>query len=144
MRFRIIALTVVAAALGVSVATAAPTKGKPDHSGANCKPRVGLVLKGTVASAFDASASSFGMNVSRANHHGRAYVKAAQPLTIMTDANTRVVKGGSAAKVTDLAVGDKILVKSRACRADLKGGATPQLTAQRVVVQAPEQAEPSK
>ena len=135
MRFKFFSLAVVAAALSVSVATAAPTKGKPDKTGPNCRPKVAVVLKGTVASAYDASASSFGMNVAHANRHGRAYVKASQPLSIMTDANTKVVKGDAPAQLSDLAVGDRILVKSKACRADLKGGATPQLTAKRVVDQ---------
>ena len=137
MRFRFFILAVVAAALSVSVATAAPTKGKPSPTGPNCRPMVGVVLKGTVASAYDASAKTFGMNVMHSNRHGRAFKKASQPLSIMTSDATRVVKGSASAKLSDLAVGDRVLVKARACRADLKNDATPQLLAIRVVAHTP-------
>src|SRR5947209_10791085 len=113
MRFKIIVLAVVVAALSVSSATAAPSKGKPPTTGAGCKPSVGLVLKGTVASAYDAGTKSFGMNVMHSNRHGRAFKKASQPLSIMTSDSTKVFRGGTA-KLSDLAVGDRVLVKAKA------------------------------
>jgi hypothetical protein len=142
MRFRLSILVVVAAAISISVATAAPTKGKPPKTGAGCRPNVAVVLKGNVASAYDASAHSFGMNVMHSNRHGRAFKKASQPLSIMTSDATKVVKGGASAQLSDLAVGDKVLVKAKACKAELKNDATPQLLAMRVVARSPKPSTP--
>src|SRR5438105_15541163 len=114
MRFRLIILAVVAVALGVSVATAAPSKGKPPKSGANCRPNVGVVLKGTFTSA---SGDSFTMAVLHANHHGQAYKKAGSA-TVNVDAKTKMKRNGKEAKLSDLAAGDLLNVKAKACRAD--------------------------
>ncbi len=142
MRFRLFILVVVAAAIGISVATAAPTKGKPPKTGPGCRPNVAVVLKGSVASAYDATAKSFGMTVVHSNRHGRAFKKASQPLSIMTSDATKVVKGGASAQLSDLAVGDKLLVKAKACKAELKNDATPQLLAMRVVARTPKPSAP--
>lgn len=142
MRFRIIALTVVAAALGVSVATAAPMKGKPDKQApATCRMHT-VELGGLVAGTAD---SSFTMSVKRANHLGRAFKGGSA--TVNVDSSTKMKRDGKAAKLADLVVGDRVMVQARACRADLKGGATPALLARKVIARsakAPEPSEPSK
>jgi hypothetical protein len=132
MRLKLLALALVAAALSVSAATAAPPpgKGKPDKTGANCKPNVSIVLKGTLTSDPGASDTSFTMKVLKTNKHGSAYLKAGEA-TILVDAKTKVRRKG--AKMLDaLALNDRVNVKAKACKAELKDGATPALTARKV------------
>lgn len=63
MRFLLVAL--VSAGLGVSAAVAAPPpgKGKPPTTGEGCKPKVTVVLKGTLATT---SAAALSVNVTKA------------------------------------------------------------------------------
>ena len=68
------------------------------------------------------------MLVKRANRHGRAYKKAGSA-TLAVDAKTRVNRRG-AHNLGALAPNDRLLVTAKVCRADLKNGATPDLTAQ--------------
>lgn len=137
MRLRLLLVALVVVALGVSSAVAAPppgkgkpaAAGKPATTGATCRPKVTVVLKGTLTSA---SAGSLGMNVTRANRWGRAYADAGTA-TVTVDDKTKVRRNGKK-MLTDLVVGDWLLVQARACKADLLAeGAPPALTAVRVV-----------
>jgi len=132
MRLRSIALALVAAGVAASIAVAAPPagKGKPPTTGPGCKPRIMVVLKGTLASA--PGASSISVNVTHANHHGLAFAKASQPLSILVDAKTVVRRQGKKT-LADLVSGDRVLVQARACKADLQSTTAPQLTAVRVI-----------
>jgi hypothetical protein len=145
MKFRILVLALVTALLGASAAFAHdnPGKGKPvtkpgkPTSGPNCRPRVMVVLRGTLANDPAAGDTSFQLNVTKANRHGRAYVSATQPITVNVDAKTKVRRKAAGSEPTktleSLAMGDMAKVQSKACKADLANGATPQLTARFVV-----------
>jgi hypothetical protein len=132
MRLRFLALAIAAAVWSVSLAVAAPPpgKGKPDKSGAGCKPNVSVILKGTLTSDPDASSTSFDMKVLKSNKFGQAYLKAGSA-TINVDQKTKIRRQGK--KTLDaLALNDRVVVQAKACKADLKDGATPALTAKRV------------
>ena len=130
MKLRFLIVAVLAAVFGASAAIAAPPegKGKPPTTGEGCKPKVTVVLKGTLASA---GASSLGVTVTRANRWGRAYATAGSA-TVTVDDKTKVRRQGKKT-LADLVVGDRVLVQARVCKADLAEGATPALTAVRVV-----------
>jgi len=144
MKFRILVLALLTALVGASVALAHnnPTNGKPEAkpgkptSGPNCRPRVKVVLRGTLASDPAAGDTSFLMTVSKSNRHGRAYVTAAQPITVMVDAMTKVRRKAPDSEPTttldSLAMGDLVKLRARACKADLRDGGTPDLTARHV------------
>jgi len=146
MKFRIVLLALAAALLGTSVAVAkdnpgrghgkAHAKGNKQTTGANCRPRVMVVLKGTLANDPAEGDLSLQLTAMKANKHGRAYLTASQPLTINVDANTkyrRKAPGTAPTKTLDsLALGDWVKVKSKACKADLRNGGTPDLTARHV------------
>jgi hypothetical protein len=132
---------IAAAALVVPAATAAPTHGKPSGPKAcHGKAKVMVVLKGSFVAAA-ADGSSLQLNANHANRHGRPYLKGPQPLTVNVDAKTRFVKQGSAAKLSDLAANDRLVVLAKAARCDLSGAADsaslPALTARMVVDQGP-------
>ena len=144
MKFRILVLALVTALLGASAAFAHgnPGQGKPvtkpgkPSSGPNCRPRVMVVLRGTLANDPAAGDTSFQLNVTKANRHGRAYVSAS-PVTVNVDAKTKIrrkAKGSEPTKTLEsLAMGDMVKLQSKACKADLANGATPDLTARHVV-----------
>ena len=142
MKVRILVLALVTALLGASAALADSHPGKPGHptTGPGCKPSVGIKLKGTLANDPATADTSFEMTVTKANKHGRAYVSAAQPVTINVDAKTKIRRkapGTAPTQTLDsLAMGDRVEVKSKACKADLANGATPQLTARHVKAKA--------
>ena len=135
MKFKVLLAGLAVAGLTVSSAVAAPTegKGKPDATGPNCKPKIAVVLKGTLASA---TTTSLSMNVTGANRWGRAY-KTAGTASVTLDTKTKV-RGGGMKSVTDLLAklksGDRVLVQARVCKDDLKDPtAKPQLTASKVI-----------
>ena len=138
MKIRILVLALVTALIGASVAFGEDYSGKGPKptTGPGCKPRAGIKLKGTLANDPAAADTSFQMNVMKANKHGLAYVSAAQPITINVDANTKIRRKapGSAPTKTleSLAMGDRVHVHSKACKADLANGGTPDLTARHV------------
>ena len=151
MKFRILVLALVTALVGTSVAFAHgnPGKGKPETkpgkpakptTGQNCRPSVKVILKGTLASDPAEGDTSFQLNVTKANRHGRAYVSAAQPITVNVDAKTkfrRKAPGSAPTKTLDsLALGDRVRLGAKACKADLRGGGTPDLTARHVKARA--------
>ncbi|HEX5582488.1 hypothetical protein [Gaiella sp.] len=122
--------------LGVSSAIAAPPPGKgkppwagkPATTGAACKPRVAVVLKGTLTST---STTQLGMDVSHANRWGRAWAQVGTATVAVSDM-TKVRRQGKKS-LGDLVVGDRLLVQARACKADLLGQVAPALTVVRVV-----------
>jgi hypothetical protein len=119
----------LAAMLCVSAAVAAPPegKGKPPTTGEGCKPKVTVVLKGTLTGA------PLSVDVTSANRWGRAYVPGTGSTSIAVDANTTKVRRQGKALITELVVGDRVLVQAKVCKADLAEGAMPPLTAVRVV-----------
>ena len=127
MKVKLMLATLAAASLSVSVAVAAPPpgKGKPT-TGAGCKPKVTVVLKGTLVAP---GVGSLTMNVTSGNRWGRGYDEASHLVT----SDTKVRRQGK--KTLDaLVAGDRVLVQARACKADLLAtGAPPVLTAVRVV-----------
>lgn len=137
MKLRLFAVVVAVAAVCASSAIAAPpagkgkpeAAGKPATTGALCRPKVTVVLKGTLMSS---SAASLGVDVKRGNRWGRAYTTLGTA-TLTVDTSTKIRRNGKKL-VTDLVVGDRILVQARVCKADLTAeGAPPPLTAVRVV-----------
>jgi hypothetical protein len=146
MKFRILVLALVTALVGASVALAHdnPGKGKPETragkptkptTGPNCKPRVKVVLKGTLANDPATGDTSLQMTVTKANRHGRAFVSAA-PITINVDAKTKVRRKAPDSEPTktldSLSMGDQVKLDAKACKADLKNGGTPDLTARHI------------
>lgn len=144
MKLKILVLVALTALLTASVAVAhdGPGKGKPETrpakptTGPGCKPAVKVMLKGTLASDPAAGDTSLLLTVQKANKHGRAYVSATQPVTIMVDAKTKIRRKAEGSEPTktleSLAMGDRVNVHSKACKADLKDGATPALTARHI------------
>lgn len=144
MKFRILVLALLTALVGASVAFAHDNagNGKPEAkpakptSGPNCRPRVKVVLKGTLANDPVADDTSFMLTVSKSNRHGRAYVLATQPVTVNVDVKTKVRRkapDSAPTKTLDsLAMGDVVKLDAKACKADLKDGGTPDLTARHV------------
>ena len=126
MKLKLMLVTLAAASLSVSVAVAAPPPGKGKlTTGAGCKPKVTVVLKGTLGVP---GVTSFTVNVTSGNRWGRAYDEASH--TILVNSDTKVRRPG----LDVLVAGDRVLVQARACKADLLAtGAPPGLTAVRVV-----------
>jgi hypothetical protein len=142
---KLITLVLLGAALAVPAATAAPTKGKPTGpKPCHGKAKVMVVLRGTLANDPATGETSFQMNVTSSNRWGRGYKKATQPLTVNVSDSTRYVKSGGASTLDALAQNDKVVVKSKMSRCDLRDAdpaAMPALTAGQVVVQDLEAAE---
>ena len=134
MKIRVLLVGLVALGLSASVAVAAPPpgKGKPLPTGPTCKPKVTVVLKGTVDSA---STISLSVDVTSANRWGRAYVPGTAMTPVTVTPETKVRRNGNMTPITGLGKGDWVLVQARACKADLAGNPppTPTLTAVRVV-----------
>lgn len=134
MRFRILVLALVSALVAVSAAVAKdhPGNGPKPKSGPGCKPAVTVMLAGTLAVDVDPQDgdTSFVLTVKSSNRHGRAY-KAAGTATILVDAKTRVRRQG-AKTLGALAPNDRVHVTAKACKADLKNGGMPDLTARKV------------
>jgi len=137
MRFRILVLALVSALVASSAAVAKdhpsnPGKGHKPTTGAGCKPAVTVMLAGTLAANVDPQDgdTSFVLTVLRSNRHGRAY-KAAGTATILVDAKTKVRREG-AKNLGALAPSDYVHVTAKACKADLKNGGMPDLTARMV------------
>jgi len=142
---KVITLVLLGAALAVPAATAAPTKGKPTGpKPCHGKARVMVVLRGTLANDPATGDTSFQMNVTSSNRWGRGYKKAAQPLSVNVLDSTRYFKSGGASTLDALAQNDKVVVKSKMARCELRDAdpaAMPALTARQVVVQDLEAAE---
>jgi hypothetical protein len=136
MNRRALVTVAAAAALAVPVALAAPSKGKPPPAGAGCKPQVTVILKGELTSDPAAAATSFTMDVSVSNMHGKSLKGLG--VTIAVDAKTKIRRQGAKA-VEALANGDRAVVQIRRCKADLPLTAetVDDVAASRVTAQAP-------
>ena len=72
MKIKLLLTGVVAAAIVASSAVGSPSadKGKPNATGPGCKPRIAVILKGTLTGA----GNPLTVKVAKANHWGKAYV----------------------------------------------------------------------
>ena len=139
MKLKLFVLAIAAAALSASVALAgpphAPKTPKPHPTPPACKPNVQVELKGTVAVAPGATpVLPFGLmvTVKHGDKHGKAYVKATQPVTITVTTDTKF-DGGKRPTLASLLVGDRITIHSvGVCKSALAHGATPALTAKHI------------
>jgi hypothetical protein len=142
VKLKVFVVTLAAASLCVSVAVAAPppgkgkpetagkpaTAGKPETTGSTCKPKVTVVLKGTLTGMTTLALT---VDVTSGNRWGRAYDEASH--SIMVNEDTKV-RGEGKKELDDLVLGDRVLVQARACKAELLApGDPPVLTAVRVV-----------
>jgi hypothetical protein len=140
MKLRILLLALLTALLATSVAYAKggppAGKGKPETTGVNCKPKVKVALRGTLASDPAAGDTSLLLTVTKSNRHGRAYVSAAQPVEILVDASTKVRRkgpDGPTKTLESLAMSDGAKIRAKACKAELRNGGMPQLTARKII-----------
>ena len=115
---------------------------KPAKTGAACRPRVSVILRGTLAADGAAAPFALSMTVTGGNGAGRVYAAATQPTSVAVTAATRVSRRGDH-NPADLKSGDRVVVQAVACKADLAGGATPPLTAKRVTANPPKSAKGS-
>ena len=127
-----------AAACVLAVAILAPValaKGKPPAQGPGCKPNVTVLLKGTLTSDPAAGATSFTMNVTGTNEHGKSLKGLG--VTITADAKTMIRRQG-AKKIESLALNDRANVQLRRCKADLplSAATVDDVAASRVTAQA--------
>lgn len=113
-------LGLVTASLAVAKGTP-PGKGKPEGKGKKtttaattdpvaCKPKISVILKGTFVSG---GGSSFTMNVTQTNFHGRDLV--GSPLTLTVDDKTTFRRNGHA-ELSDFQADDPLNVQARACK----------------------------
>jgi len=130
MKLKALVVGLMAAAIGVSSAVAAPPagKGKPPATGEGCKPKVAVVLKGTLTGV---AGDQLTMTVTGGNRWARAWVTAGTA-TVTVPEGTKVRRNGLKA-LTDLKPTDRLLVQARACKAELELTVPPDLTAVRVV-----------
>jgi hypothetical protein len=145
MRFKFLVLALVASLVAVSAALAGdhPGKGPKPKTGPGCKPAVTVMLAGVLAADVDPqdADTSFVLTVQRSNKHGRAY-KLAGTATIAVDAKTKVRRQG-ARNLGALAPNDRVHVTAKVCKADLKDGAAPDLTARKIGAHPAEAAAPA-
>jgi hypothetical protein len=138
---KLITLMLTAAALAAPAATAAPMKGKPSGpKPCHGKAMVMVVLKGTLANQPVAGDTSLQLTVLQTNRWGRGYKQASQPVTINVAGNARYVKNGQPTTIDQLTLNDKLVVKGKLSRCDLRDAnpaSMPPLTAKMVVDQGP-------
>ena len=132
MLLKMFGVTGAIALLVVSAAVAAPPagKGKPAPTGVACKPKISVILKGTLTA--NSAPASVALTVTGGNRFARAYRAGAQPVIVLLTADTKIVRGDSR-DAADLTVGDRVNVRATACKADLALVAIPALTAVRMV-----------
>ena len=130
-------------AVSTAVAQDHPGKGPKPKTGVGCKPGVTVMLAGTLAPDVDPQDgdASFVLTVKQSNRHGRAY-KQAGTATVLVDTHTRVRREG-AKTLGALAPNDRVHVTAKACKADLKDGGMPDLTARQVGAHPAATTEPS-
>ena len=135
-RIVLVALVVSILVVPVALADKPPGAGKPDATGPNCKPRVSVILKGTLTSDPGLLATSFTMTVTGANKHGENLV--GQAVTITVNGDTKVRRQGDKA-IEALTSGDRANVQIRRCKGDLplSTGTVDDVAAKRVVAHAP-------
>jgi len=144
MKLKIFLVVVFVAGLSVSLAMASPPEGKgktgtstmssttstnkgkkPPKTGLNCRPKVSLILKGSLVSV---SGSSFVMDVKQTNR--QAVIWKGKQATVATDTNTTIRRRGNKATLSALELGDRLNVRARSCKAERE---TASLLAVRVV-----------
>jgi hypothetical protein len=136
MRLKVLVLALVVSLVGVSAAVAKDHPGnkgkKPPTTGAKCKPAVTVMLSGVLGADVDPADgdTSFVMIVKQSNKHGTTY-KTAGSATVMVDPKTRIRRQG-ADNLGALAPNDRVHVTAKVCKADLKNGGTPDLTARKI------------
>ena len=133
MKIKLLLIGAVAAAIGVSSAVAAPPadKGQPKTPGEGCKPRIAVILKGTLTGA----GSPLTVKVTSANHWGKPYVGGSDKSIAVTSGTK--VRGQGMKQLSELKSGFRVLIQARVCKADLANGATPALTATKVIAHDP-------
>ncbi|HEX3266908.1 MAG TPA: hypothetical protein VHQ98_02875 [Gaiellaceae bacterium] len=133
---KVLVLALVVSLVGVSAAVAKDHPGnkgkKPPTTGAKCKPAVTVMLSGVLGADVDPADgdTSFVMIVKQSNKHGKTY-KTAGSATVMVDAKTRIRRQG-ADNLGALAPNDRVHVTAKVCKADLKNGGAPDLTARKI------------
>jgi hypothetical protein len=130
---------VAALAVPVALAVPPPGKGKPLPTGPNCKPKVSVILKGTLTSDPEfVGAGTFTMSTTGANQPGKVFVGGADE-TITVGADTKIRRQSAPKLVASLQSGDRAVVHLRACKGDLPLDAAEltALTALRVNAKAP-------
>ena len=137
MRIKPLLLLLVGAALAVPVATA---KGPPPPTGPGCKPKVTVILKGTLTTDPGAGATSLSMDVTGSNKAGKSLVTkpAATNVTITLDSKTIIRRNGKKT-AESLELNDRAVVVIRACKADLPltTGTVDDVAAKRVTAHPP-------
>lgn len=135
LKFLVVALVTALVAVSAAMAKDHPGKGPKPKTGAGCKPAVTVMLAGTLAADVDPqdADTSFVLTVLRSNKHGRAY-KQAGSATVNVDTKTRVRREG-AKNLGALAANDRVHVTGKVCKADLKDGGMPDLTARKIGAQ---------
>lgn len=128
----LVAASLAVAGLAVSSSVAAPPdgKGKPT-TGEGCKPRISVILEGTLTGA----GSPLVVKVTSANRWGKPYVGGSDK-AVAVDSNTKV-RGQGMKQLGQLKAGFRVKIQARVCKADLANGATPALTASKVVAHDP-------
>src|SRR5437762_5851552 len=139
---KLITLMLLAGALAVPAATAAPTKGKPTGSKpCHGKAKVMVVLAGTLANDPVAGDASLQLTVLHTNRWGRGYKQVTpQPVSINVTDTTRYVKDDGTSTLDALAPNDAVIVKGKLSRCALRDADPanmPPLTAKMVVDQTP-------
>jgi hypothetical protein len=139
MKVKLFLVGLAVAGLAVSSAAAAPPegKGKP-KTGEGCKPRISVILKGTLTGA----GSPLTVKVTSANHWGKPYVGGSDK-HIAVSSDTKV-RGQGMKQLSELKPGFRVLIQARVCKADLANGATPALTASKVIAHDPSKADKDK
>ena len=132
MKVKLVLASLAVAGLAVSSAVAAAPegKGKP-KTGEGCKPRISVILKGTLTGA----GSPLTVKVTSANHWGKPYVGGSDK-SIAVNSDTKV-RGQGMKQLSELKSGFRVLIQARVCKADLASGATPALTATKVIAHDP-------
>ena len=96
-----------------------PGKGKPPTMGPNCKPKVSVILKGTLTSDPEfVGAGLFTMDTTGANKPGKVFNGGAAE-TITVGADTKIRRQNAPKLVASLESGDRAVVHLKACRGDL-------------------------
>jgi hypothetical protein len=135
MKVKLFLASLAVAGLAVSSAVAAPPegKGKP-KTGEGCKPRISVILKGTLTGAGDPLV----VDVKSANKWGKAYVGSGKQIDVNTATK---VRGQGMKSLSELKAGFRVLIQARVCKADLtnlaNGATPPALTATKVIAHDP-------
>jgi hypothetical protein len=116
-------LTAASAAALAALASPAAGKGKPPTTGADCKPQVSVVVRGTAAADGN---STLSLNVSGGNHWAKLLFanKTTTTTTITASGSTRVTIAGKPGSLGSIKKDDRVLARYRVCKADLRGKTT--------------------